>query len=1233
MADIKITDLVDEKVFEELANLSQGIKEVKQQYIEAAQELAKGLNVKVSTAGDLQKLNEAVAESSRKAQQATDQLNTTIDKQREIIGQTTNVISRELAEIEKENKAKRDAFAQDKDALDIAKSIIGTRDQNILRLSKLQTELKNVKESQKALDDAVKAGTISENAAVAKRAEYLEQQRTLKAAIHDLNGILNNQDKQMQAANGSYQQLSLQLEMMKKAYKSLNDEEKNSDIGKKLGDEIQNMDAHLKDLAADMGEFQRNTGNYAIAQGNVKTEMRELVQELALLTIQYRSMSDEEQQSASGKQLEEKIQVMTQKAATLKDAVMDVNRAVQAGANDTKNFTAITEGINLVISGFGSLKGAATLLGLSEKDLIKVQTQLQAALVISNGLTKAQNVLQKESNLMQGVAIVQKRAHAIAENIKTAAEGRGVIVTKAATAAQAAFNAVAKMNPYLLLATVIGAAIVAIVAFTKKTDEETESQKKARLETEKHKKEIEDLTKAYEEFLSEQDHVEKARAKGIESCAAEITHLETLYNAATDVARSYDERKLAADKLQESYPEYFKNLDSEAIMAGHAADEMDRLRQAIINKAIAQAKEELIYDYAKQYVKTLDQMRKAQIELTRATGEYEEQRRKATEAEQENARKVEENEKRRKHTKFGRTSFDQDYDYYYVTANQNWEASVQEKLDAVNKYTKEIENLKNQSIDYQNTIDEISRTINIEDLYLDLGGGGGGKPTPPTVPKKEETAKSLDEIKEVVLEHIKDIIAIRISMTEEGSKEEYDLTIKYIDAELESRKVSLSKSRQEELSELEKSLKLQQITQEQYNEQLAIIEAQYQDQSQLLVQQSLKKKADAQKKYTEAVVKSIQEQYTKEQSQRDLSLIQEQTALAKQRAQKIISEDEYQRQLAELQQRYAIEAANKQVEMLERVLEVENITAEEREKIAQKLAEVKIKLAKQIADEEVKQTKRSEKEDEKAADKKKRTLGKYLQTASRMIGQLNSLVSTIYDGQLEKIDEEKEANDKRYEEEIAQIENLQETGAISQEEAEARKRAAEQRTAEKEEEIEKKKKEIKYKQAMWEKATSIAQAGIATAVAITEALPNVVLAALVGALGAMEVATILATPISTYAKGTGKDGHKGGLALVGDGGKQEAVVYGGKMWITPDTPTLVDMPKGAMVYPDANKIPEPVLQNVSMTKDSKPVVIVNTDTRKLEKGMDKNNRLLQHAIIATQRARYNANYQAYKARL
>ena len=47
----------------------------------------------------------------------------------------------------------------------------------------------------------------------------------------------------------------------------------------------------------------------------------------------------------------------------------------------------------------------------------------------------------------------------------TAAQGKGIIATKAATIAQALFNAVAKANPYVLLATALITVVGALAAF------------------------------------------------------------------------------------------------------------------------------------------------------------------------------------------------------------------------------------------------------------------------------------------------------------------------------------------------------------------------------------------------------------------------------------------------------------------------------------------------------------------------------------------------------------------------------------------------------------------------------------------------------------------------------------------------------------------------------------------------------------------------------------------------
>ena len=243
----------------------------------------------------------------------------------------------------------------------------------------------------------------------------------------------------------------------------------------------------------------------------------------------------------------------------------------------------------------------------------------------------------------------------------------------------------------------------------------------------------------------------------------------------------------------------------------------------------------------------------------------------------------------------------------------------------------------------------------------------------------------------------------------------------------------------------------------------------------------------------------------------------------------------------------------------------------------------------------------------------------WLQVASEAIGAIGDLAVTLYDGKIEKVEEEQNANDEAYDRDIERIENLAERGAISEEEAETRKRAAKDRTDKKNQDLEKKKQELARKQAIWDKATSIAQAGIATALAITKSLPNFVLAAIVGAMGAIQIATIAATPIPSYAEGTKNCAHPGGKALVGDAGKREVVMYKGMAWVTPDTPMLVDLPKGAQVFPDVDDLGsiDWNMQNsnhqffgVYGDRNDK-TTIVKSDFSRLEHRIDRTNNLLE----------------------
>lgn len=90
---------------------------------------------------------------------------------------------------------------------------------------------------------------------------------------------------------------------------------------------------------------------------------------------------------------------------------------------------------------------------------------------------------------------------------------------------------------------------------------------------------------------------------------------------------------------------------------------------------------------------------------------------------------------------------------------------------------------------------------------------------------------------------------------------------------------------------------------------------------------------------------------------------------------------------------------------------------------------------------------------------------RWMGVASDAIGAVGSLMSTLYERDIDNIEKEQEANEEAYNADVERIEALAESGAISEEEAEVRKRAAEAETSRKNEELEKKKVQLQQKQA------------------------------------------------------------------------------------------------------------------------------------------------------------------------
>src|SRR4029077_14237459 len=98
--------------------------------------------------------------------------------------------------------------------------------------------------------------------------------------------------------------------------------------------------------------------------------------------------------------------------------------------------------------------------------------------------------------------------------------------------------------------------------------------------------------------------------------------------------------------------------------------------------------------------------------------------------------------------------------------------------------------------------------------------------------------------------------------------------------------------------------------------------------------------------------------------------------------------------------------------------------------------------------------------------------------------------------------------------------------------------------------LQRKQRDEKIKEAKFDKAVAIEKTILNTALAVTNALTEgdpytaAIRAAIVGAIGAAEIAAAIATPVPTYAKGTGN--HPGCPMIVGEKGSELIIEPDGK---------------------------------------------------------------------------------------
>ena len=242
--------------------------------------------------------------------------------------------------------------------------------------------------------------------------------------------------------------------------------------------------------------------------------------------------------------------------------------AVELGEKLAPVMKHVISSTTLILKVMSSL---ITFIGKYKGEIIVVTASIVAYTIAVNAATIKTKIFAVAQGVAK-VAMVAWRAVTLLAAATTALFSGNIT---RATIAFKAFSATLKLSPIGLLVGSITAIVAGLALWITRTKQLTLAQKQ-----------LADIEK-----------------KAHESSLEELTTLKLLYEASQDQKRSLEERTSAVQKLQEKYPDYFGNLSTEAILAGNAADEYDRLTTSILNSARAKARQEQLVSNEQEILK------------------------------------------------------------------------------------------------------------------------------------------------------------------------------------------------------------------------------------------------------------------------------------------------------------------------------------------------------------------------------------------------------------------------------------------------------------------------------------------------------------------------------------------------------------------------------------------------------------------------------------------------------
>lgn len=1095
----KITDIVGKEAFDQLERLDRKLADTQNVYIGLVKEIGKGLTINPSSLSELNAKIEEYKKNVSALKSTIDTLNKTNDQYKrkidelievnkryaEAAGKVQNSLDQSSSSVAKESnaisenmKAKQQEVVISQELKGLIDQTLGSREENIRRVAQERTILAQLSKEKSQLNKMEKSGAISTKDAVQKRQDLVRSELLHRESLRELLNILTNETKMINSANDSYQEQSLQLERLRKAYRMLSTEAANSKLGVELQKNIAALDTQVKSVDKSLGQHQRNVGNYVSTWDGMGNAINQLTREFPAFSVS----------------LQTGFLAISNNIPILVDQISRIRKENAALREEGLKGVPVWKQIAKSALSWNTLLSVGiTLLTVYGKDIFEWGKNLLS----SSSSAKAASEAQRDLNSSTG-------DYAKALKNSTSSYGENLVTLR---------NLQTEWN---------------------NLGDDLNKQKQFIIDNASEFKKLDvsvtDVNDAENLLVDNTDAFVKAMALRAQATAAQKLAQEKYTEALQkeieaenrrknptfwdrfDLTKVLDPTAQSLLFLTDRFEVFYNTSDEALAKAGKAADSIEK-------EGKEAEKAGNIY---------LNAMLKLREEENKILGNSDIQLYSNEEKLKRQQEQIEREAKRRE-----KLEMEAERNIQEARLNVMDEGYKKDRLLLEQSFQKRIDDVKTKGVRVNEQIEAI----------------------------EAERSKKLAEFDRKISEQrANEEAQNRLAIAEKGSLQELDARLDILQLQ-----------KDKELREADKTGADKLLIEEKYAKMIQ----------------------DVWDEWGKGELKRQQELDDEMLSQRQLDIKRQMTELTKNYDGNIKDRKKYNKEMLRLQEDFALESLQIQIDTLRNNLDLlpydERIKAEkELTKLLGQQEDIRLRQAQRKSDEDLEYQKKIE-----AA--KKRLI-------QESIKAFISIGNSLFERQIQNVEAEIEANQEEYDAKVETIDALAEKDIITTEEAEARKRAAEEETSRKNKELEKKKAELQTRQAKFQKSIDIAQTIAATARAImvaykeTGPIAGAIFAAMIAATGAVQLATIIAQPIPKYAHGT--DNHPGGLAIVGDGGRSEAVLVGDKAYITPDKPTLLSLPAGAEVVPDLND-PAFLSRFVDNTywlthnKKGEPVQIVN----------------------------------------